>query len=66
MTHFKLLFDLSDIFDSQCCLVALKNQIGTFYVNKNGNLENKTRGNQNKCKIQGSTLKKMCHLCAQY
>ena len=41
-----------------------KNQ--TFYENKNGKLENKTRVmkiNGLKWKIQDSTLNQMCHLC---
>ena len=55
MAHFELL--LRGNLKIHCCLLALKKQIGTFYVNNNGNLENKTRGDQNKCKIRGSTLK---------
>ena len=57
---------LSDILDRHCCLVALKKQMRTFYENKKGNLENKTRCDQNKCKIQGLTMKQICHLMSEY
>jgi hypothetical protein len=51
MTHFDLLFDLISNFGQPLLSGCTKKQIGIFHVNKNGNLENKTRGDQNKWEI---------------